>query len=62
MTGSDVDNSAGQDSESIGIAANWAANEWLDVYAGLEQASVDFSGGGSTEDLTTGTVGLKVSF
>jgi predicted porin len=67
MTGSDVQGISGQDAESIGIAAQWSANEWLDVYGGIESASVDVVNSptgtvASSEDLVVGTVGLKVSF
>jgi hypothetical protein len=65
MTGSDILNNVANniDSESIGIAAQWTANDWLDVYGGIESSSIEqTTGGGTSEDLVVGTVGLKVSF
>jgi hypothetical protein len=61
MTGSDVAGVSSYDADSIGISAQWTANDWLDVYGGIETASVE-QAGVSSADLMIGTVGLKVSF
>jgi hypothetical protein len=61
MTGSDAAGVVGLDADSIGLSAQWTANDWLDVYGGLEVASAE-QGGVSSADMTIGTVGLKVSF
>jgi hypothetical protein len=62
MVGEEVGFVSGIDSDAIGIGAQWTANEWLDVYGSLERSSLDASIGGSSQDLTVGLVGLKVSF
>ena len=62
MAGSDVAFASGVDSDSIGIGAQWSPNEWVQVYGALEQSSLDAGTAGSSEDLTMGTVGLKVGF
>ena len=62
MVGEEVGFVTGVDSDAIGIGAEWTANEWLDVYGSIERSSLDASVGGSSQDLTVGLVGLKVSF
>jgi predicted porin len=62
MVGEEVGFVSGIDSDALGIGAEWTANEWLDVYGSIERSSLDASVGGSSQDLTVGLVGLKVSF
>jgi predicted porin len=63
MDASDI-NGGGASGDSIMLGAQWEANDWLDVYGGVELVSYDDAGVNvvPTEDLTIGTVGLKMSF
>jgi hypothetical protein len=64
MDGSDIlgiPSVAAVSADSIMVGFEYEANDWLDVYAGLEQAGLS-SGGGDSEDLGIATVGLRMSF
>jgi hypothetical protein len=63
MDGSDIGGSTAS-ADSIMVGFEYEANDWLDVYAGLEQASASPGNqvAGSIEDLGIATVGLRMSF